>query len=321
MIILFVDRSKKSRKGIVVIVKPITERTVLLAVPGSTKMRVGKELGRGGEGRVVEVRDTRFVAKLYDTNPRAKSKAEKVNMLHKFRWPTSIRASVMLPEALLFDEATTFRGYAMERAAGQPLSTKFLDTSWALKDRLRALEDLARIVSLLHVHGVAVGDLSSNNVFATSNSVQLIDVDSFHLSHRFPSEVQGTLRYICPEFLRGEVAIATGRDGDEYSLGFLVFETLHAGLSPYAHKGGSDPSENAKKQFCPWVQNQKLIPDGSYIETWKQLPPELHELFERAFVPGAAPRPAAGEWYRALQGAELVTTPRSFFSFFNRKRA
>ena len=268
---------------------------------------------------MVELQGSTLVAKVFGDKIRH-AKLAKCEHLVSMRIPDSIRRAVTWPLDLAYCEAGRFRGYLMERAEGTPLVRAYRDPAWTQRERLDAARSLSSIIHTLHSHGIAVGDASSNNVFVTKKSATLIDVDSFQV-HRFPCDVGGTLRYLRPEVLRGDIEHQLGRDSDCYVLAFLLFEVFHTGLSPYAHRGGEDPQSNTKKQFFALKEDASLVPDGDYRRRWNELPNTVQGLFERAFTRTGDPRPEAEEWVHVLKAASVRRVRRFWFPFRRRKSA
>lgn len=136
----------------------------------------------------------------------------------------------------------------------------------------RVLLDVARALAHAHARGVVHGDVKPGNVLVEKPRKGRVLLTDFGLGrvtqetqgclqisrslelHTSGSEVQGTLRYLAPEILRGEVADARA---DLYSFGVLLFETLTGRLP----EGREVPSD--------------LVRD---------LPEELDRIFARMFT-------------------------------------
>jgi serine/threonine protein kinase len=136
----------------------------------------------------------------------------------------------------------------------------------------RILLEAARALSYAHAQGVIHGDVKPGNIMVEPGRDGKVMLTDFGLGRVFEgpqgnlqisrslelarsgAEVQGTIRYIAPEVLRGESA---DERADMYSFGVLVFETLTGRLP----EGREVPTD--------------LVPD---------LPPEFDRIFARKFT-------------------------------------
>lgn len=284
-----------------------TNRDVVLALPGPERLKLGEELGSGGQGEVRRL-SSGLVAKLYRPslleNGKRHALRKKVNALLALRRATkhwTDLASIAWPERPLHDERGHFIGYAMRHVAGRPLHEVMGLPELSLPERASVAHQLARMFAALHAVGLAVGDGSSSNVLVDrqrdSITASVIDADSFHLTE-FPCVV-ATPRYRLPEVVRGEERFAAGVAADRHVLAFLLFELFTAGWSPYAHKMGESPEENLAKGFFACAQDHALAPDTALCG-WNALPRSVQHLFTRAFSQAKGPRPSAAEWSELL---------------------
>lgn len=178
---------------------------------------------------------------------------------------------------------------------------------------------MARAISRLHLAGLAHSDLSCNNVLIDPVKGQcvVIDIDSLVVPGMFPPDVLGTPGYIAPEVLgtqhlplndptRKNPSART----DQHALPVLLYEYLlfrHPLRGPKIHS-----MESAEKDELLAMGTNALFVEHPADRTNRppdlgaqtaDLGPQLHGLFERAFVKGLhAPndRPASIEWERAL---------------------
>ncbi|MBL4849677.1 MAG: serine/threonine protein kinase, partial [Planctomycetes bacterium] len=136
----------------------------------------------------------------------------------------------------------------------------------------RVLLEVARGLHHAHQRGVVHGDVKPANILVEPGREGRVLLTDFGLGRVFEgpqgnlqisrslelatsgAEVQGTIRYLAPELLRGEVA---DERADVYSFGVLLFETLTGGLP----EGREIPSD-----LCPKV------------------PAELDEIFIQTFA-------------------------------------
>jgi serine/threonine protein kinase len=195
-----------------------------LAVDGAT-LRFGRTLGRGGQGEVVEVTGSGsgedLVAKWY--LPSVSLDAASLTRLVAWRRSADERTGAAVDEVTCWPRAVLLRhgraaGVLLPRvpsvfslAVGLPsgnqsqvlrelqyliarpelLSRRGI-ADVDLATRLRLLGRLVAAVSLLHAHGVVIGDLSVKNVLwsADGGRVYLLDCDALRLSGTSPAVEQ-----------------------------------------------------------------------------------------------------------------------------------
>jgi DNA-binding response OmpR family regulator len=124
--------------------------------------------------------------------------------------------------------------YAMDLVPGRTLRT-LLDASGRLPspDVARIVRSLALTLEALSAAGYVHGDVKPGNILLGPGGPVLID---FGLAHRIgtpAAERGGTLAYLAPEVVQGQLGTATS---DVYSLGVILFEALTGGL-PFPNHG------------------------------------------------------------------------------------
>jgi DNA-binding helix-hairpin-helix protein with protein kinase domain len=284
-------------------------------------VRLGGELGRGGEGAVFDLADhPEFVAKVYYTPP-DRSKASKLVAMANGCTERLGSISAWPLDTLHDPQTGSVRGFVMRRVARQ----KDIHVLYGPKTRLRDYPDatyrflihvacnLARAFSVVHDHGHVVGDVNQGGVCVSSRgTVTLVDCDSFQV--RAPQQVfacdVGTPIYQPPELqdvgsFHGLQRIA---NHDNFGLAVLVFQTLFLARHPFsgAYQGDGDmPIERAIREVRfaygrDAAARQMRQPPGSL--GLAAVPPTVAELFERAFLEVGARgnRPAPLEWINAL---------------------
>lgn len=291
-------------------------------------IRLGAELGRGGEATVYDVGGLpRMVAKIYAA-PRP-LKAEKLRaMLADCEPPSSVCA---WPVTTLHNGHGTLPiGYVMPKIEQAFALDSLISPTQRKRDLptadwgfiVHAARNLADGVAEIHRHGYIIGDLNENNVRVTKKAeIRFIDCDSFQIptgSRVLRCEV-ATLLYWPPE-LQGMQADAIDRtpNHDAFALAVLIFRLLFLGRHPYAGKflGRGDspdiPGLIAQHRFAFGARASQLQvappPDALRLQ---QIPGTLGMLFERAFAPDSAHggRPTATEWVTGLDALakDLVT--------------
>ncbi len=212
--------------------------------------RIVAPLGAGGMGEVYCARDLQLerdvALKLLPLSAVADATA-KARLLREARTASQLSH----PNICTIHEVGECDGrafIAMELVAGEALSDKLrsgpLDTGLALRYGLQ----MADAVAYAHVQGVVHRDLKSANVMVTPEGrVKVLD---FGLAKRLredaadaitqsasltqPGTVVGTLAYMAPEQLRGEVADARS---DVWALGVVLYQ-MATGVLPFQGQTG-----------------------------------------------------------------------------------
>src|SRR5258708_1333376 len=286
-------------------------------------LRLGAELGRGGEGSVFALADRAdLVAKLYHHRPNEEKSAKIVAMaklgsdrlLKLAAGPTSpIPATSRVGRGL---------GFLMRRSAGhQPAlnlcspqlrQQEFRSAGWAFL--IHAAANAARAFAVIHESGHVIGDVNHGNlVVAGDATVKLIDCDSFQVSakgQRWFCDV-GVSTHQPPEFqgLTSYKRVARTPNHDNFGLAVIVFQLLFMARHPFSGRylgAGDMPIERAIKEYrfaygANALALQMKPPPGSL--SLNGVTKNLAMLFERAFSPagsreGARPKPE--EWIAAL---------------------
>jgi DNA-binding helix-hairpin-helix protein with protein kinase domain len=157
-----------------------------------------------------------------------------------------------------------------------------------------------------------------NVVVSRQATVQLIDCDSFqitHLGRTYPCRV-GVPLFTPPE-LQGQrlAGVARTPDHDRFGLAVLVFHLLFMGRHPFAgrHPERALPIEAAIREglfaFGQEAADLGWQPPPHSVRL-QELSPALARLFEQGFSRDAAaggPRPAADQWMKALDELETLT--------------
>jgi DNA-binding helix-hairpin-helix protein with protein kinase domain len=286
-------------------------------------LRLGAELGRGGEGSVYAVaeRDD-VVAKLYHRPPSADKSAKIVAMaklgnerlLKLAAWPTSpIHAGA---------RGGAVMGFLMPKIAGHKPAFNLYSPKLRLQEfptagwsfLIHAAANAARAFAVIHESGHVIGDVNHGNlVVASDATVKLIDCDSFQVTagkQRWFCEV-GVSTHQPPEFqsLTSYKGIARTPNHDNFGLAVIVFQLLFMARHPFSglYLGTGDmPIERAIKEYrfaygANALALQMKPPPGSL--GLNGVTKNLAQLFERAFAPagsrdGARPKPE--EWIAAL---------------------
>jgi hypothetical protein len=301
----------------------------------------GAELGRGGEGTILEVRgDPTRCIKIYSGQmPEATLAKLTVMIGHPPLDPTlgHRHRSIAWPEQILFKGPgrTSFAGFLMPRVDNKVFRTaltylspdsrvKELGGRFNWKYLYTAATNIASSVGALHEKGYCIGDLNESNLLiAPSALITIIDCDSFQV----PDAATGRI-YLClvgkPEYTAPELQ---GRYGeicrtlatDRFALGVLLFQLLMEGTHPYQARGEAvedlpSPQQKILKGLFPYARDVRGVTPPAYAPPFDLLDPNLRKLFLRCFEAGhgdPATRPSAQEWFDTLRNREylLLTCP------------
>lgn len=287
-------------------------------------VRLGRQLGRGGEGAVFEiVGSPEKVAKIYLKEASAERSAKLIAM-QSLRTP-ALDSLTAWPIEVLKSPGGKVAGFVMANMAASkdihalysPRSrvADFPKSDWRML--VRASLNTAKAFAVLHEAGCLVGDVNHGGVrVAQDATVKLIDCDSFQVT-------QGSKTFVCevgvdnftPAELQGKSFKDTVRsqNHDNFGLAVLIFQLLMMGRHPFAgrYHGPEDmPTDKAIGQF-------RYAYSRDTASTGMQVPPntapvaiaspEVVDLWERAFGrSGVAPngRPSARDWIRVLTKLE-----------------
>lgn len=229
----------------------------------SGPVRLGKQLGKGGEGTVFEVEGRPdSAAKIYLAAV-SSERADKLVAMAALR-TAALDQLTAWPTDVLRQSDGKVCGFVMANLRASkdihklysPKSrlAEFPQADWRLV--VRAALNTARAFSVIHQAGHLVGDVNHGGVRVSPDAtVKLIDTDSFQISHQgrtFLCEV-GVQDFTPPE-LHGKAfkQVTRTANHDNFGLAVLIFQMLMNGRHPFAgrYSGPGDmPIENAIPEF------------------------------------------------------------------------
>ncbi len=296
------------------------------------QIRLGEQLGRGGEARVYGIEGRHdLVAKLYlEPGPEreAKLRAMLASVPEDPGGTTpGAHTALAWPRALVVDANGRVGGFAMPRLDTRetrplhqiyhPRSRRETAPGFSWRHLVRVSRNLSATVAALHAASYVVGDLNESNIMVSRRAlVSLIDLDSIQVRdgrtvHRC---VVGKLEYTAPELLGKSFRTLNRRpSSDVFALAVLVFQLLMEGAHPFAGvwRGAGDPpglEANIRNRRSPWFGSRHLdrppaAPPASLLS------PQLRRLLNRALISPGFARPSAADLQRALDRLErsLVT--------------
>ncbi|MCC7052239.1 MAG: hypothetical protein IT355_03165 [Gemmatimonadaceae bacterium] len=293
------------------------------------QVRLGQELGRGGEGTVYDVVGAPTqVAKVYHHQPDS-DKAAKLAAMTRVASPALSTAGAWPMATLHAYAGGPVAGLIMPRARGvevhrvySPAYRKAEFPGYDWEKLIFIARNIAAAVSHIHHAGHVVGDMNEGNVLVAPNGiVQLIDCDSFQIDDAGEWRLceVGVANFTPPELQSASFrGVVRTPNHDAFGLAVLIFHLLFMGRHPYAGRFGGTgnmPLEQAIREHrFAFGRNAGSVlmappPDSLPLVSASE---SLAAMFERAFGeagsrPGA--RPSAKAWALALDGlrAELAT--------------
>lgn len=285
-----------------------------------SQLRLGQEIGRGGEGVVYSVLGDRSqVAKVY-THPPDARKARKLKAMTAAANSTLLKIAAW-PIDILLDSGKDIRGLVMPSVSAR----RDIHELYSPRSRCEAFPEadfrflvhvaanVARAFAVVHDLRHVVGDVNHGNLMVgPDGTVMFIDCDSFQFnssSEIFTCDV-GVPLFTAPE-LHGKSfrGLIRTPDHDRFGLAILLFHILFMGRHPFAGRfsgSGDMPIERAIAEFRFAYGPQRSIygmrrPPGA-IEL-EAMGTSVAAHFTGAFSPSGARsgRPDARSWLSILE--------------------
>lgn len=203
-----------------------------------------RELGNGGMGRVwLAARDddqyrVEVALKLIDFARRGDLISAQIRLERQILADLDHPQIARLVDGGVRDNGTPW--YAMEYVRGLPLDQYCRQHDPSLRERLRLIEMIARVVHHAHTRLVVHRDLKPSNILVDENGTpHLLDFGIAKLLDQGGKRRPGTMTllaastpaYAAPEQLRGE---SVGTKADIYSLGVIAYEIITGKRPPRA---------------------------------------------------------------------------------------
>ena len=292
-----------------------------------TQFRLGRLLGRGGQGAVYEVEGGRFAVKTINggsvrEREALRNRLEYVRRLDLSGLPIA-RPRTMLKQPVgyvmdLLDGVIPLGNLSRPPRGTPPESLiEWHVKGGGLRKRLASLAHLADTLAQLGGRALVYGDLSPANAMVSEDprrsETWLIDPDNLGRAGRSGNPTVYTPRYGAPELVRGDAPPSP--DTDAHAFAVLAFETLtlsHPLIGDAVADAEPDVEASALQGDWPYVHH----PTESRNRRSTGLPLEgvttkgLRELFQRAFVDGLANpsrRPRPEQWRDELFEADDLT--------------
>jgi hypothetical protein len=288
-------------------------------------LRLGRRIGRGGEGEVFAVAgDPAHAAKLYAPEG-AQAREAKVAAMVRARLAEDAPL-VAFPLAEIRAASGRFAGFLMRRVAeAEPLHELYAPgarkRAFPEADHrflMRAALNTARAVAAAHATGVVIGDVNHSGFLIGRDALaSLIDADSFQVRDGADLHLcrVGVPDYTPPELIGLPLAdTPRAPDHDAFGLAVILFQLLFLGRHPFAgvSRAGDLPLAGAIARHAFAFSRRRttdLAPPPGALRL-DEIAPPLADRFERAFAPEApGRRPTAADWVAALEAAEASLAP------------
>ena len=298
----------------------MTEKRTVTTLRGN-RYRLGRELGRGGQGAVFALQGEQLAVKLLRDRSIQAQERLRDQLAMVGRLPLEDLAVARPIEHLRPPDV----GYVMELFTGMSALRSLLRppkdahsvVGWyfatgGLRRRLRLLARSAEVFAELHGRGLVYIDPSPDNIFVSdsieASEVRLIDTDNLR-AFTAPGRTLYTPGYGAPEIV--SQMSAPNSLSDAYSFALIAFETLtlvHPFFGDLVQQGDPDLEEQALAGSLPWIDD--TIDDrnraSAGIPRDFVLSENLREAFETVFGVGRSnpsERPGMARWVEYLHRA------------------
>ncbi len=277
--------------------------------PDGHSVKLGCQIGAGGEGIVFEIVDDSRVAKIYH---RERLTANRIAKLQLMASRAVSQKGLCWPEQLVYSSDKCAVGYVTQRAYGFPLQKSVFVKPlllqrfpvWQRKNLVNLCIAFLEHLQQLHTLNVLLGDINPLNVLVDGDgsNVFIVDVDSFQVEG-YPCPV-GTVNFSPPTLQDKDFKTTLRSVEDElFAIATMLFMILLPGKPPYSQQGGESQRKNIIEANFPYPLGSdhggKNVSPGPWRHIWSHLPYRLKELFHKAFRENE--RITISEWLGALQ--------------------
>jgi DNA-binding helix-hairpin-helix protein with protein kinase domain len=218
-----------------------------LTTESGTAIRLGKEIGRGGEATVFEVQGIGgVVAKIYQRAPQKSLSKKLRDMVAIGRGSSELGRLAAWPTDLLVESASQdLKGFLMRRVDGHfpvhelytPKSRheRFPTASW--KFLVHAAMNVCEAFRLIHENGIVIGDVNHSNLLISPRATAfLIDCDSMGVNRGeciHPCSGVGIRDFLPPELQVNFCGSQRTTNHDLFGLAVILFQLLFGGRHPF----------------------------------------------------------------------------------------
>ena len=301
-------------------------------------LRLGRVLGRGGEGEVREIEGRpNQAAKVYSTAPDQR-KVRKLQAMAKAACPPLLKIAAW-PTGLI-EKRGVVCGFLMSRvAARRDIHELYGPKSWSeafpevdFRFLVHTATNIARAFTVVHEHGHVLGDVNQSSVLVSPDgTVLLIDCDLFQISAEEVFTCDVGVPLFTPPELQGQDFRGLRRTAnhDRFGLAVMLFHLLFMGRHPFAGRyiGPDDmPIERAIAEYRfaygpdRNAYRMERPPGTISLET---MGPTIAAMFTQAFGRAGSTnsRPDAKAWIVALERLKVELRPCDTASWHHYPRA
>ena len=286
----------------------------------SGTLRLGTQIGAGGEGIAYRTNKSGIIAKIYKRDKITRRKYEKLRLMLTREIDCD---GVCFPMAMIYNAQGEFVGYLMKEAAGKELQKRFFVPKpvilknfpqWTKVDTVQLCITILEKLKYLHDRNVILGDINPLNIlFESPTKVYFVDTDSYQVEG-FPCPVC-TVPFTAPEIQKNNPVLRT-IEHERFAVATLLFMIMLPGRQPYSMQGGEGVQENIIKGDFSYPLGDKKngkVPPGSWRYCWSHLPYELKQAFYETFCRGEAhyggrSRYTTGEWLQMFRRYHYLLT-------------
>jgi hypothetical protein len=237
--------------------------------------------------------------KVYKQKAQTDTSARKLRELMQYARKKPI-AFAAFPEALLVTGDDMILGCGIPIRQGQPLRI-YCERRWKGKTPEQVasiLRELLTALLELHLHGILVNDLTSNNILISGNDmVHFVDCDSMQFKCYPGGAITELYRH--PKINRGTELLELRYPLHEYfALAVLLFQCYVSGDPLY---GENANWTNSKFLFGENLNNRADVNEALW-ENWMELPAVLRRMFSDVFLQRRDY--SIGAWCRGLSEQE-----------------
>lgn len=281
-------------------------------------LRLGKRIGKGGEGEVYAVNGRADQALKFYTSSDPGERGAKVEAMVRAGLASRSKL-VSFPSAVIRDSKGQLVGFLMRLVQGHkpihhlygPGDRKVHFPGADYRFLVHTALNVARVLAEVHARNCVIGDINHSGILVSDRAmVALIDADSFQItdgSREFLCAV-GVPEYTPPELQgRSLTGIRRTPNHDAFGLAVIAFQLLCMGRHPFigTFEHGDMPLEKAITEHRFAYSNRRAVgmrpPPGTV--SLKDFPTSIAAAFEAAFDPSAQ-RPTAGQWAKLLEELE-----------------